>query len=117
MRSAATVSYISCRTHTIRPQALGYDDVLPETKSKFHRVLRKTCAETGILPTSYYLDDNQFRKLNDIPFAPGGHSDVWRALYKGENVFIKAFRVHASDNIGGLTKVPGVLRGNSAVNC
>lgn len=96
------------RTHT-RPhpliQALGYDDGVPETKSKLHRVLRKTCAEVGILPSSYYLDSGQMSKVNDVPFASGGYSDVWRGSYKGEDVSIKAFRVYTTDNIKLLTKV------------
>ncbi|KAF9651621.1 kinase-like protein, partial [Thelephora ganbajun] len=68
------------------------------------RVLRKTCAEAGVLPSSYYLDDGQIKKLNDVPFASGGYSDVWRALYKEENVSIKAFRVYTTDNIKYLNK-------------
>ena len=95
----------SRRTHTIHLQALGYDDGVPETKSKLHRALRRTCADVGILPQSYYLDDSQIKKLNDVPFASGGYSDVWRGLYKGENVSIKAFRVYTTDNIKSLTKV------------
>jgi len=85
-------------------KALAFDDGLPDTKSKFHRALRKTCAEAGILPSSYYLDDGQMKKVNDVPFASGGYSDVWRGLYKGENVSIKAFRVYMTDNIKQLTK-------------
>lgn len=90
-------------------QALGYDDGVPETRAKLHRALRKTCAEVGILPTSYYLDDSQIKKLNEVPFASGGYSDVWRASYREENVSIKAFRVYATDNIKQLTKVLNIL--------
>lgn len=96
-------------------QALGYDDGLPETKSKLHRALRKTCAEVGILPSSYYLDNNQMSKVNDVPFASGGYSDVWRGSYKGGDVSIKAFRVYTTDNIRQLTKVFNFLP-NDGVN-
>ena len=95
-------------------QALGYDDGLPDAKNKLHRALRKTCAEAGILPTSYYLDDKQIKKLNDVPFASGGYSDVWRGSYKGENVSIKAFRVYTTDNIKHLTKVLSIFHSDSA---
>lgn len=90
-------------------QALRYDDGVPETKAKLHRALRKTCAEVGILPSTYYLDDDEIKKLSEVPFASGGYSDVWRALYQGENVSIKAFRVYATDNIKLLTKVLNVF--------
>lgn len=90
-------------------QALGYDGGTPETKAKLHRALRKTCAEVGILPSSYYLDESQIKKLNEVPFASGGYSDVWRATHQGDNVSIKAFRVYATDNIKQLTKVLNVL--------
>lgn len=102
MHSAVTVPH---RTHTAHLQALAYDDGVPETKNKLHRALRKTCAEAGVLPSSYYLEDDQIKKLNDVPFASGGYSDVWRGSYKGENVSIKAFRVYTTDNIRHLTKV------------
>ena len=101
-------------TPIVNLQALGYDDGLPDTKSKLHRALRKTCAEAGILPTSYYLDDKQIKKLNDVPFASGGYSDVWRGSYKGENVSIKAFRVYTTDNIKHLTKVLNGFHSDSA---
>lgn len=71
-------------------------------------MLRKTCAEVGILPVSYYLDDNQIKKLDEVPFASGGYSDTWRALYRGENVAIRAFRVYSPDNIKLLTKVMNI---------
>jgi hypothetical protein len=45
------------------------------------------------------------KKITDVPFASGGYSDVWRGLYKGENVSIKAFRVYMTDNVKQLTKV------------
>jgi hypothetical protein len=96
---------MTCRTHIIYLQALAYDDGVPEAKGKLHRVLRKTCADFGILPTSYRLDDDQIKKLSGVPFASGGYSDVWRGSYKGENVSIKAFRVYTSDNIKQFTKV------------
>jgi hypothetical protein len=86
-------------------QALSYDDGGSGTKSKLCRVLRKTCAEIGILPSSYYLADSQIKKLNDVPFASGGYSDVWRASYRGDSVSVKAFRVYTTDNIKDLTKV------------
>jgi len=89
--------------HTL--QALQYDDGVPETKAKLHRALRKTCAEVGILPSTYYLDDSEIKKLSQVPFASGGYSDVWRALYQEEHVSIKAFRVYATDNMKQLTKV------------
>lgn len=100
-----------------RLQALGYNDGAPETRGRFHRALRKTCAEVGILPSSYYLDDVQIKKLNEVPFASGGYSDVWRALYQGENVSIKAFRVYTTDNIKHLTKVLKFLYNGSANDC
>jgi len=107
---------MSCRAHTntMHLQALGYDDGLPDTKTKLHRALRKTCAEAGVLPTSYYLDDKQIKKLNDVPFASGGYSDVWRASYKEENVSIKAFRVYTTDNLKHLTKVLRVFHSDGA---
>lgn len=90
-------------THNL--QALEYDNGVQDTKSKLRRVLRKTCAEVGILPSSYYLDDRRMKRLNEVPFASGGYSDVWRGLYDGQDVSIKAFRVYTSDNIKQLTKV------------
>lgn len=60
------------------------------------------------------MDDSQVKKLNEVPFASGGYSDVWRALYQGENVSIKAFRVYATDNIKYLTKVPNIFHTESA---
>ena len=45
------------------------------------------------------------QKINDVPFASGGYSDVWRGSYKEDNVSIKAFRVYTTDNIKQLTKV------------
>ena len=50
-------------------------------------------------------------KVNDVPFASGGYSDVWRGLYKGEDVAIKAFRVYPADNIKQLTKVSNPISG------
>lgn len=85
-------------------KALGHDDGVPETKNRLHRALRKTCAEVGILPSSYSLDSNQIKKVNDVPFASGGFSDVWRGSYKGETISIKALRVYTTDNIKQLTK-------------
>ena len=100
---------MSCRTHVIHLQALGREDELPETKNRLHRALRKTCAEAGILPDSYYLDATQIKRLNEVPFASGGYSDVWRGSYKGDSVSIKAFRVYTTDNIKHLTKVSNIF--------
>jgi hypothetical protein len=86
-------------------QALGYDDGVPETKSLLKRVLRKTCAEAGILPSSYHLDNSQTEKVGEIPFARGSNYDVWRGRYKGEDVSIKALRVYTDDSIKESTKV------------
>ena len=50
-------------------------------------------------------------KVNDVPFASGGYSDVWRGLYKGEDVSIKAFRVYAADDVKHLKKVSNQISG------
>ena len=115
MRPTAIVPHVSHRTYAVHFQALGYDDGVPETKAKLHRALRKTCAEVGILPSSYYLDESKIKKLHEVPFASGGYSDVWRASYQGEDVSIKAFRVYATDNIKKITKVLNIA--NSANDC
>ena len=104
---------MSCRTHATYLQAIEHDDGVPETKSKLQRALRKTCGVAGTLPDSYYLDTNQIEKLNDVPFASGGYSDVWRGTYHKDNVSIKAFRVYTTDNIMHLTKVLNVFQGDS----
>ena len=105
IRHVVSLSSVVQSSHNTLDQALGYDDELPETKNKLHRALRKTCAEVGILPSSYYLDNNQVKRVNEVPFASGGYSDVWRGSCNGENVSIKAFRVYTTDNIQQLTKV------------
>ena len=97
-------------------QALGYDNGVPETKGRLRRALRKTCAEVGILPESYFLDANQI-KFNEVPFASGEYSDVWRGSYKGENVAIKAIRVYPTDNIKVLTKVLNIFRSDGLDDC
>ena len=101
---------------TIYLQALGYDDGVPEAKGRLHRALRKTCAEVGILPESYYLDANQIKKFHDVPFT-GGYSHVWPGFYKGEDVAIKAFRVYPTDNIKVLTKVLNIFRSDGLDDC
>lgn len=98
-------------------QALGYGDGVPEAKGRLRRALRKTCAEIGILPESYYLDANQIKKFNEVPFAAGGYSDVWRGSYKGENVAIKALRVYMTHNIKALTKVLNTFRSDDLDDC
>ena len=103
---------MSWRTHTTYLQAIEHDDGVPDTKSRFQRALRKACSEVGILPDSYYLNTSQIKKLNDVPFASGGYSDVWRGSYLEENVSIKAFRVYTTDNIENLTKVLNVFQGD-----
>lgn len=98
---------------TIHLQALGYDGVVPETRNRLHRVLRETCARVGTLPTPYHLDNNQIKKLNDVPFAAGGYSCIWRGSYKGEDVSIKTINVLTTDNIKHLTEVSGILYNNA----
>ena len=107
---------MSHRTHTIHLQALEHLDGVPETKRKLHRVLRKICAEAGILPESYYLATEQIKRVDDVPFASGGYSDVWRGLYKREGVAIKAFRVYPTDNIRNLTQVLNTFQGDTSVD-
>ena len=99
----------------VYPQALGYDNGVPEAKGRLRRALRKTCAEIGILPESYFLDANQI-KFNGLPLT-GGYSDIWRGFYKGEDVAIKAFRVYSTDNIKTLTKVLNIFRGDGMDDC
>lgn len=98
---------------TVHLQALGYDGVVSEAKNRLHRVLRETCARIGILPTLYHLDNNQKNLLGDVPFATGGYSDIWRGLYKGEDVSIKVIRVYTPDSIKHMTKVFGTPYNNA----
>jgi hypothetical protein len=77
--------------------------VNPSTKNQCFKILRKVSGVHGILPKAYYLTD--LTLIDTSPYASGGFADIWKALWSGSQVSIKAFR---SQNAQGLDKIKRV---------
>jgi hypothetical protein len=76
------------------PQALDTVGVSSKTK-KYLKCLQKLCGASGVLPQSFALDGG-LEEIEDVPFARGGFSDVYKATCKGKVVVVKALRIDAS---------------------
>ena len=46
-----------------------------------------------MLPRSFALDGKLLENVDNVPFARGGFSDVYHAMYKGQRVVVKALRI------------------------
>ena len=56
------------------------------------------CSAIKRLPTSAVLSDG-LNKQGDIAVASGGSTDIWRGDHHGEQVAIKAFRIHPAQKL------------------
>ena len=66
---------------------------------KYLKCLQKLCGTSGVLPRSFVLDE-ELEEVERAPFARGGFSDVFKAIYKGERVVVKTLRL---DTVGNET--------------
>ena len=73
------------------PQALDSVGVSTNTK-KYLRCLQKLCGASGVLPQSFALNGG-LEKVESVPFARGGFSDVYKATCNGKVVVVKALRI------------------------
>ena len=67
-------------------------------------VLRKTCGQCGILPTSCVLSEG-LAKTDDHPFGRGGFADIWPGTYNDCEVAIKALRIYQTSDLVRIKKV------------
>ena len=78
-------------------QALNSPSITPRLRRQYMIVLRKLCSKCKILPVSHILDQ-ELTKTNELPYANGGFADVYRGLYKGNQVAIKSLRISSQDD-------------------
>ena len=60
--------------------------------------LGNVCSAIERLPTSAVLSDGLNRQ-GDIAVASGGSTDIWQGDHRGEQVAIKAFRIHPAQKL------------------
>jgi hypothetical protein len=73
-------------------------------QQKYIIVLRRLCGNSGILPTSYHLNDG-IEKSGSVPHGSGGFADVWQGKFRGRRVALKVLRTYATDDINKVKKV------------
>jgi len=73
-------------------------------------MLRKMCLEHGRLPPSYVITD-ELRQIGEHPCGKGGYADVWRGVYRGSWVAVKALRLNSKD-FASLEKVRPLVSGS-----
>ncbi|KAF9643933.1 kinase-like protein [Thelephora ganbajun] len=79
-------------------EALGNLDFAPRTRRECVKPLYKICAGHTMLPTSLRFELPEYN-IDDIRYH-GGFSDVVRCEYRGQEVAVKALRVHSNGSQG-----------------
>lgn len=77
-------------------QALGRPDPSGKASRKCLLELRSICSSRMVLPSSYILW-SQDLKIEALPFAFGGFSDVFKGTFKGSQICVKRIRVYTQD--------------------
>lgn len=72
-------------------------------------VLRKMCLGHRRLPHSYGIND-ELKWIGPYPYGGGGNADVWRGIYQGSKVAIKALRINSRVNFVDLERVRPLFR-------
>ena len=67
-------------------------------------MLRRLCGTFGRLPRSCLINED-FKTQEDIPFATRGYTDLWKRVWNGRKVAVKALRFSPDDDRSKTTKV------------
>ena len=71
-------------------------------------MLRRLCSTFGRLPSSCLIDED-LKMDEEIPFATRGYTDLWKRIWKGSKVAVKALRFAPDDDRGKITRVTGLF--------
>ena len=67
-------------------------------------MLRRICGTFGRLPRSCLINED-FKMQEEIPFATRGYTDLWKRVWNGRKVAVKALRFAPDDDRSKTTKV------------
>ena len=67
-------------------------------------MLRKMCHEHGLLPSSHIITD-ELKWIGKFPAGRGAFAEIWRGVYEGSQVAVKALRVDLGIDLVTLEKV------------
>ena len=81
------------------PKILKEDQVPLVTKLHAFKLLRKLAGTSRQVPKSYLVGPLSGFKVERIPFATGGFSDVRKGRYRGMDVAVKTIRVSQVSDI------------------
>ena len=80
----------------------------PYHRERFSLMLRKMCSEHKLLPSSYTIADG-LQTVGEIPYGRGGNADVWRGVYQGSTVAVKALRIYSRVDLASVEAVRPLL--------
>lgn len=72
---------------------------LDPSKRRYERTLRRLCSRAGVLPSSFYILQEEIVKTSPQAVAGGGFSDVYEGEYKGQKVALKVLRMYDKENL------------------
>ena len=109
VRSHATLDHASTTTYTsFGYQALGCGDLHSKLAGRAFCMLRKLAGNTGRLPDSYLVSENDDYQVEEPIFACGGFADVRKGKLAEKVVAVKTIRIAQDSNMSRIRKV-GVI--------
>ena len=83
-----------------------------DLKSIAFTLLRKLCGTFGRLPESCLINE-VLKTEGEIPFAARGYANLWKRVWSGRKVAVKAFRFSSDEDRSKTTKVTVFFVGRS----
>ncbi|KAF9651283.1 kinase-like protein [Thelephora ganbajun] len=66
---------------------------------------RQLCGRSELVPASYFISRERISTVGEHPVASGGFGDVWKGIYEGRHVAIKALRVYKRDDMRKVKRI------------
>lgn len=83
-------------THSAH-QVLETLDSAPRVRKKYAKALYKMCGHYALLPAAMHISVDYDRMAR--PLYSGGHGDVWKGDYLGQEVAVKVLRAYSSSDM------------------
>ena len=84
-------------------QTLNTPDLLPLTQKKCLKLLYRTCGHHALLPETLKVSA-RYGHTGNLP-CRGGHADVWKGEYRGQDVAVKVLRTYSNRELEKMINV------------
>ena len=100
------------RLNIVPLQILQHADIPGDLKSTAFTILRILCGTFRRLPRSCMINED-LKTHEGMPFATRRNTDLWKRVWNGRRVAVKALRFASDDDRGQITRVTSFSGGRS----